>query len=466
MRIVLILLLTVSAFFMSACSVFPHKNASWNEKAERQPKPSKASFDVHDRGKFRDTLFVIASSGGGSRAAIFSANVFLRLQDISVDNGQAKSNLLAEVDAISAVSGSTLPTAYYAIATAEGEICQDGDDASARQHWNAEEVRRRMAKNFQLQWLGRWFLPQNIVRFWFTSYDRSDIMAQVFANTLYDRKFKLGTYTFGEICDDRPNIILNATNGSSSKWKDDAGNGCSGDRAGKGFGSLFTFTDCEFRKLGSSINTYPIANAVMSSSAFPAAFHYTTLRNFARQDQQKLRNAYVHLFDGGSNDNLGLESAWHLIDTNKSKFKRVVVLLIDSFVRPKGVDETSPEARTGFDYLVDTNFFDSVDSLLAKNRRSLILDFENRLEKLESSDNLKTFFYHLTFDSIEDPELKAKVDSIRTRFKSDRDEAKSLQDAAETLLSANEDCLGSLKGMVAGLDVPAARCGWNRTVEE
>ncbi|MES9968977.1 MAG: patatin-like phospholipase family protein [Candidatus Thiodiazotropha sp.] len=462
--------LSISLVTIYGCSVLEHKNASWNDPLDDQDdirKATKASFNVEGRGKYPETLFVIASSGGGSRAAVFTANVFLKLEDTIINEGSDSSNLLAEVDAISAVSGSTLPTAYYAISKAEGEVCQaELDDSYARQKWSKKQVRKKMRKNFQLQWLARWFLPQNIVRFWFTSYDRSDIMAQVFANTLYDRRFKLGTYTFGEICDDRPNIILNATNGTTSVLPayTNPTPSCPDVEVEKSFGALFTFTDCEFRRLGSSIASYPIANAVMSSSAFPAAFNYTTLRNFNLQKRAGTDNAYLHLFDGGNHDNLGLESAWRLIEKNiieenQKSFKRIVVLLIDSYIKPKGVDNTSPEARTGFDYLVDSNFFDSFDSLLAKNRFSLIKGFSDKMANLnDTHPELTTFFYHLAFNEIPDLDIKNQINSIGTSFKIDKKDAKALELAVDLLLSKENRCYTTLKNTIIGKEPSSNNC--------
>lgn len=440
---------------LAGCSIAPNRYASWDEPAEVPPLPTKASFNVSKRGAFDDTLFVVATSGGGSRAAVFAANVLLRLQETKVGEGDADSNLLAEVDAISAVSGGALPAAYYAIARDGKTRCQvDGPDN--RPLWRADVVRAKMTKNFEQRWFFRWLIPSNVIHFWFTSFDRSDIMSQVLAEALFDRGFAQ-SYTFADICDDRPNIIINATNGTQYLC-DQGGEPCPKSPTGESFGDVFTFTDGEFEKLGASLSSYPIAKAAMASAAFPAVFNYTTLRNYKRQEQLNIPYAYMHLFDGGSNDNLGLDSAWKLIDQNKEKFNRVVVLLVDAYLRPRGVREDVPEARGGFDYFLDTNFLDSVDVLMTRNRENLLRDLEGKLRKLEEDGEAKTFLYQVALDEVPDASLGKTIQAIDTRFKIEPEQAEALKEAVDLLLSDENLCYSSLKAVVEGREPASHKC--------
>lgn len=446
------LVVTLVSVILGGCSVFPTKNASWNERIEASPLPTKASFKISNRGYFDETLFVIASSGGGSRAAVFTANVLLKLQETMIEG--LGTNLLDEVDAISAVSGGALPVAHYAIAAMPEESCVvDGAD-SKRPVWRSDKVRKRMKTNFERKWLVRWFNPSNAIRFWFSSYDRSDIMSQVFADSLYDRGVAK-SYTFGDICCNRPNIIINATHATSLVTQDESDERCVVEDASGKFGSTFTFTDEEFRELDSSINNHSLSDAVMSSAAFPAVFNHTTLRNYARP-----RRCYVHLFDGGGSDNLGLGSAWEVIDRNHHEFKRVVVLLIDAYTPPLGVPAGEPDARSGFDYLVDMNFLDSVDALLTRNRESQLTLFKNKLEKLGKENKIETFVHQLTFDSVKNTELKKRLNRIKTRFKISDEEAEDLSKAVDELMSRSDpdSCFSRLKVMIEGGNSPNGDC--------
>ena len=452
------------------------RNAYWNKDIQGaiNPNSSKASLVVSPRGQLKDTLFIIASSGGGSRAAYLSAMVMLKLEEtlIAGANDGKTTNLLAEVDALSAVSGGTLPAAYYSIAKQKGKACTTDESADegalqSRPTWSREQVKKNMSKNFQLSWFFRWLYPQNIFRFWFTAYDRSDIMAQVFANSLFEKNWKYGEYTFGDICDDRPNLIINATNTTAG--------------VNKNFGDKFSFTTEQFEKLDSNLDSYPLANAVMSSAAFPAAFNYTTLRDFSSGGTKE----YLHLFDGGNHDNLGLSSAKEVIINSSKNYSNIVVLLIDAYTEPVGTKKTDPEPRKAFDYLVDTNFFDSVSALLSRNRESTISDFNECLKALSrpggtcSTEDLagslaqvdpprvignkSTFFYHLTFQDIKEGnkvlvkkkegeteiELIDALNAIPTSFNISKESMRHIEKAVDLLLADNEPCFAQFKQAVA-----------------
>ena len=130
-----------------------------------------------DPKRNKDVLVLLALSGGGSRAAYFSALSMLEMENIELTIGGSKSNLLHEVDVISSVSGGSLAGAYYAISHDPGSECA----GHAHRPWNDAKVRELMTLDYRSRWIGRWFYPNNIVRFWFTKFDRTDIMAQTLA---------------------------------------------------------------------------------------------------------------------------------------------------------------------------------------------------------------------------------------------------------------------------------------------
>ncbi|MCP3900080.1 MAG: patatin-like phospholipase family protein, partial [Desulfobacteraceae bacterium] len=272
-------LLIVVILFMQGCSAFSHTNKMLQQEVVQ----TKATFKIaQDRGETQQKVLVILSlSGGGSRAAYWSASIMLAMQDVFEEV-----DLLKEVDIISAVSGGSLPAAYYVTS-------KDPNDNSNKirfdREWNSEIVKRLMIKNYKYRWLGNWFRPENILKFWFTAYDRSDIMAQTLTNNLFDSKIFGLDFKFKdiEVNTNRPYIVLNATNGTTGATS-----------------RKFTFTHDDFIKINSNINEYQVGRAVMASACFPAVFNYMTLRDFAKRDSKK----YIHVFDGGVFDNLGLKS--------------------------------------------------------------------------------------------------------------------------------------------------------------
>src|SRR5574337_931522 len=147
-------LLVAIVFFLIAetgCGIFS-VNTMRNDPLGHNPAPKKTlaaqSVTAND---LSDGIFIgIALSGGGSRAANFSAAVLLDLEQLGILN---------KATAISSVSGSSLPAAYY------------GLYKSDKNRWNEQEVRKRIQKNFEGSWIARWFLPQNVFLYWFSNYN-------------------------------------------------------------------------------------------------------------------------------------------------------------------------------------------------------------------------------------------------------------------------------------------------------
>ena len=81
----------------------------------------------------------------------------------------------------------------------------------------------------------------------------------------------------------RPKLLLNATTRNDH--------------------TRFTFTDETFQRMHSTLARYHVANAVNASSAFPGAFDDVTLEQYGMEAPR-----YVHLYDGGPMDNLGVQA--------------------------------------------------------------------------------------------------------------------------------------------------------------
>ena len=127
-------MLTAGLLTLAACSIIPAFTAL-NEPTGSTPSRKTRANDEVETADLQQGVFVgIALSGGGSRAANFSSAVLLELAELG---------LLDASTALSSVSGSSLPTAYYGLF---------GDDP---RRWNRAEAQRLMRTNFQSHWIAR-----------------------------------------------------------------------------------------------------------------------------------------------------------------------------------------------------------------------------------------------------------------------------------------------------------------------
>lgn len=488
-------------FTAGGCASFSHTNIELKRSYEQTKlKETKATFCVtNDRGKYKDdevkkALVILSLSGGGSRAAYWSASVMLALEKVFSDV-----NILEEVDIISSVSGGSLPAAYYAISKDENDL----GEVESNRLWEYDTVTKLMKKDYRSKWLWNWFWPHNIFKYWFTAFDRSDIMAQTFADNMFD-KMPLGhDLSFDDINPERPYLVINSTNGTEECFSD-----------------VFTFTHDDFMKIKSDIGDYDISRAVMASASFPSAFNYMTLKDFNTCDRK-----YVHVFDAGSADNLGLTSVEKIIDRNKDTYNKIIVILVDANTKSTGVNKKDYDARNFIDYYVDLNFLDSVDTLMSENRWSKITNLNNKLkglndgtleeykpnvevgkdrkdrkvceynndregrkfceymkqERLRKDMNgregknrrYETIFYHITFDDIndddnhEDSNLWDRLNAISTDFRINEAGTKAIDKAVNTLIIKDNTCLKTIKDILLGN--PTTRdnpyCRWEAKVK-
>lgn len=534
------------AWACAGCSSFSHTNRPLAPAAAASsPAPTRATFTVGgERGNPRVLMF-LALSGGGSRAAYLSAATMLRLQTMFADV-----DLLNEVDVMSSVSGGSITAALYA-ATRDTELLSprlaavlpitlEGTPLAARikvdtqtqvlrctaplqpdelawlntqlpalsselrrlddlcrqaplthlRDWDQASALQLTRRDYLIRWFGNWFWPSNIVRYWFTAYDRGDIMAQTLADNLYGTRILGTNLRLSELNPTRPYLLINATTAAD---QDAPGIIATDEYA---FGSVFTFTEQDFRdRLNSDVGSYSLARAVMASSAFPLIFPSQTLQDFRPgalqtycQDNRSgdltcTDKQYLHVFDGGNSDNLGLKSVkralFQMEVEGRLTHDRIIVLLIDAFTRPRGASRLTADPRGALGLLLDANVSDAVDSLLQNNRANLLGEFDTaRLrwndgdckpetrelpsalckalsERPSASLNLtqRLVFYHFGFEDVAavDPQhagLKRKLDAIPTSFKLADGDSQLLDEAVQTVIAPTNPCLQQIRALV------------------
>ncbi|MGP8200262.1 MAG: hypothetical protein ACLQU4_12255, partial [Limisphaerales bacterium] len=225
-------------------------------------------------------------------------------------------------------------------------------------------------------------------------------------------------YRFKDLNPERPYLILNSTSGTED------------DPQGLRYGDVFTFTRDDFKKyLNSSIDDYDLSHGVMGSAAFPAVFSFVTMRDF-RVCGTKAVPYYLHVFDGGNADNLGLESAKKIILANRDRYRHFIVLVVDSYTTAGGASRTKADVRNR---IVDMNFVKAFDTLLSALRQQEIEEFESGI--LDGQDLAsKMTFWDINFHDVRDAELRAKANRIPTTFKLKPQEAEVIQQCVNDLV--------------------------------
>jgi predicted acylesterase/phospholipase RssA len=323
-------ILSVAVPLLTGCDVLPgHWRPGWNERQpDGAPVPDTAASWTLGELETKDGRFVaLAISGGGSRAANFGAAVMLELR---------RRGWLEQVDVMSGVSGGAMPIAYYALGPEKTGPFED------------RPVRDALGSDFQASWFWRWLLPHNIVRFWLSDFTRSDIMVQVFNSRLYQDA------TFADLRP-HPKILINATVRNDH--------------------TRFTFTDNRFRTLRSNLARYQIANAVNASSAFPGLFDDVTLEHYGTP------SSYIHLYDGGPMDNLGVQAILEflsrvVVGTSLDTLfpNGCVIFVVDAATSPEDESLSGRQSSRRFiDYFVNTNAMDAVNAMLNSARRNLLI---------------------------------------------------------------------------------------------
>lgn len=366
---------------------------------------SRASLAISPDEVKNGAFIAVSISGGGSRAANFGAAVLSELDNLGI---------LEHVSLISCTSGGCLPAAYYAL---HGQ----------KTNWLV--LTKLLREDFFANWLTRMFYPQNFLRNFFTDFDRSDVMASVFDDVLFKGA------RFGDLGSTGPKIAINATDVAGEK---------------------FVFSSEDFETQGSRIDRFPLSYAVMASGAFPLVFNSVTLANY-RAERTEMNSGltdkpgfYLHLFDGGSVDNLGIGTVLDSLDnavasakhSNKPPFKSCLVIAVDAYGGdaawvPRAHERSDP--RQGVDFLFDRNAVDATDAMLKHLRRNVIEKLRPNGDTIHKSPywthnlrvkmsgnphenvHLPCDIWHISFERLEtisgSPILSPLVRGIETHYK-------------------------------------------------
>ncbi len=375
-----------------------------------------------------DTFVWVALSGGGTRAAAMAWKTLEELRKIPLDVVRGdkifESNLADEIDFISGISGGSFAAVAWALYRDEPE--------TFRKLFLEKNIERELV--YELGWpLWRPFTLAS------QRYNRINVAAE-----FYDREV-FGGATFSEL-PSKPQLRVHATD--------------------LALGNRFTFSNDDFRKIGSDLSTYPVAYACAASSAFPVLLSPLTLRNYgetktlerlsetdreyrrmvrnarrdvladlkriAREHYNDKSNAYVHLADGGIVDNQGLGALLdELVGTgvinrrlgdSSLPLKRLILINVNAGVTPENSLAETHRAP-GVSAVVTHTMVASMDILSAR-RWMRIKDYLSDFYKARTDapniaglrDLEKPYAIEVSFRNLKDPSLKEQCNKLPTSF--------------------------------------------------
>ncbi len=390
-------------------------------------------------GQSDELLVILTMSGGGMRAAALGYGVLEELRRTEVTVGGRTHALLDEVDVISAVSGGTLPAVYYGL---RGEQTFQEFDA------------RVLSRDLERSIAGRVARPGSWLRLSSGTFGKSDLFAELYDETVFDGA------TFADLkAAGGPFVVVNGTDVTT--------------------GARFSFTQEQFDALCGDLGPVKLGRAVAASTALPPLLTPITFENRAGTcgwagpgwaaaaeaaaersgtagrallRARSLRayhdadRPYVHVFDGGLSENLGLaevitafeilrvDPASPLLPGLRSAHK-VVVIAVDALRFPE-VDWDRSPAPPGTGTLEDQMWSIpvdriSVDSVELVRERLAAWQAE---APADGPGRRQFYLAHLTFDDLPDPADRAYFRRVQTSLALPREQIDRLREAGARLL--------------------------------
>jgi NTE family protein len=387
-------------------------------------------------------LFIMALSGGGTRAASLSYGVLEELARTPSPK-QAARSLLQEVDGISAVSGGSFTATAYAYY---------GDRIFT------EFEGRFLKRDVQSVLVWQTLNPLNWPRLWSGLAGRSDLAADYYDKILFNKA------TFGDLPrDSRPFVLVNATDVST--------------------GVRFEFTQTYFDLICGDLSRFPIARAVAASSAVPVVLSPITLDNrggaCAYEQPKWMQDAlagntdvphravyrareltsfgdqesrpYIHLIDGGVTDNLGLRAimdgllvgeATRDLPPEYREIRRIAILLVNAEQRPKVDWDRKPNppgvlnlGRKSSSIPMARYSYETVELLTEKIAHWKALADERRGE----TGSLEFYLIDVSFEQVADKTERQYLQNLVTSFNLPDGDVDHLREVAGRVLRQSSE---------------------------
>jgi len=442
-----LLALIVLCALIAGCSAKYTVNEPYSPAAAPPSAPSKP---VAANTRSDSLLIGLAFSGGGTRAAAFSYGVLEALADSTIQWDGRERRLSDEIDVISSVSGGSFTAAYYGLFG--DRIFEDYADKFLYQDVEGDLI-----------WLT--LSPGSWGKLGSGKYNRSDLAAEYYDEILFEGK------TFGDLlARNGPRLTINATEIA--------------------LGAQFTFDPAQFALICSDYASYPVSRAVTASSAVPLLFSSVILRNYAGtcpfvfppwaktakdtadkttraynlvQQMEKYADSeempYIHLYDGGLTDNLGVRPFLNRLALSGGSYQlakvmgvgdvhRMLVIVVNAqsemstqFKRTDldltlgqavGATSSIPLNSYSFDSL--TLLRHAIDGLASDLTKKRCEDWAATRESTAGCDDFKVYLAEVDFDQLNDKKQSLMMKHLPTSFSLSVDQVDSLRAAGRQIL--------------------------------
>ena len=440
MKINSIFALACAVAVSAALSVLLGGCAHWpaTPRLEQAGAPGYRLAEVTRPGQSDDLLVVLAISGGGMRAAALGYGALEELRRTEVTVNGVKRRLLDEVDVISAVSGGTLPATYYGL----------------RGEKTFEEFEEKvLSRNLERELVLRILTPTNWFRLASGTFGKSDLFAELYDETVFNHA------TFGDLQRAKgPFVIINGTDVTT--------------------GARFSFTQDQFDAICGDLSRVTLGRAIATSTALPPLLTPITFENCggtcgrkepawqaaaepdmgksetpgrallrarALQSYENPARPYIHLFDGGLSENLGLAEVLRAFEILKvdpdetvlpalRKARKVVVITVNALRFPEVDWDRSPEPP-GTGTLVDQMWSIPVDRIsldAVEQVRDKLAAWQ--ADAPAGGPERRGYLAQVTFEALKDPAESLYFKQVKTSLALPKEQVDRLREVAGRLL--------------------------------
>jgi NTE family protein len=424
------MLLAVLCLFIGGCA---HWSAT--PKLDHAGAPGYRTGEVVRPGQTDDLLVILAISGGGTRAAALGYGVLEELRRTEVTVNGKKRRLLDEVDVISAVSGGTFPATYYAL---RGEKTFEEFEQKVLLRRFESELARSIILN-----------PVNWFRLPSGTFGKSDLFAELYDETVFDHATFADLQRAGG-----PFVIINGTDVTT--------------------GARFTYTQDQFDAICGDLSKVTLARAVATSTALPPLLTPISFENRggtcgrkaaswetaaeaaaagaetpgralfrarALHSYEDPARPYIHIFDGGLSENLGLAEVIRAMEILKiapdeavlpalRRAKKIVVIAVNALRFPE-VDWDRSDAPPGTGTLADQMWSIPVDRITLDGAEQV----KDRLAAWQAGGpDRRAYFANITFDSLKDAAERLYFKRVPTRLQLPKEQIDKVREVAGRLL--------------------------------